>query len=278
MEMIITSCVVFVIAGVFFIKQIKHKKKKQIQQQGIVYIGQIKQLITYVQQHRGLMSAWLSGDKSVHSKLAQLKQHILQINKTLLDSPVSKNDRLNGFNDHWQRLLHLHNKPSIANSFEQHTLMIRNLAYLLEDTAETSYLTVDHIDALPNIGFVWRELILATESIGQSRALGTGVAAQKFCSSVDKIRLNFLTETMADTTKNTLQHLSSLPHEESNHKILIINATNQMNKLMTTIANELVNAPKVSIDSLEYFKLATDTIEPMNAIFEHQIKQLDSCL
>lgn len=278
MEIIITCLVVFIIAGIFFIKQKKRSNKKRIQQQGIIYIGEIKNLITFVQQHRGLMSAWLSGDTSVQTKLVQLKQKISQIHKGLATSPVSKNERLTGFNDHWQRLLQLNNKPSVANSFEQHTMMIRNLAYLLEDTAEISYLTADHLDVLPNIGFVWRELVLATESIGQSRALGTGVAAQQFCSSVDKIRLNFLTQTMADTTKNTLQQLSSLPHEQSTHKVLVATATNQMHQLINTISDELVNAKKVLVDSSDYFDLATNTMQQMNAIFDHQMKQLQTSL
>lgn len=278
MEILITCLVIFILAAIFFIKQKKRSNKKRTQQQGLVYIGEIKQLITFVQQHRGLMSAWLNGDTSVHTKLAQLKQKIAQTHKGLAVSPVSKNDRLAGFNDHWQRLLQLNNKPSVANSFDQHTKMIRNLAYLLEDTAESNYLTADHLEVLPNIGFVWRELVLATENIGQSRALGTGVAAQHFCSSVDKIRLNFLTQTMADTVKNTLQQLSSLPHEQSTHKLLISSATNQMNQLINTISEELVNANKVLVDSSDYFDLATNTMQQMNAIFDHQIKQLHSSL
>ena len=279
MEIIMITCiVVFVIASIFAIKQKKRSNKKNIQQQGLVYVGQIKQLISYVQQHRGLMSAWLNGDTSVQTKLAQLKQKILQLNKELSTSPVSQNERLAGFNDHWQRLLQLNNKPSVANSFEQHTMMIRNLAYLLEDTAESSYLTSDHLSAFPHVGFVWRELVLATENIGQSRALGTGVAAQHFCSSVDKIRLNFLSQTMADTVENTLQQLSSLPHEQSTHKVLISSASNQMNQLIKTISDELVNAKKVLVNSSDYFDLATNTMQKMDAIFAHQVKQLHTSL
>lgn len=278
MEIIITCSVIFFMAFTFFLKQSKVNKSKKLQQLGLVYIGQIKKVITLVQQHRGLTAAWLNGDNKVQTKLVVLKQQISQEMKTLEDSIVSKNERWSGFVDHWQRLLQLNNKPSVANSFEQHTMMIRNLAYLLEDTAEKSHLTADYLPELKNIGYVWRELVLATESIGQSRALGTGIAAQQFCSSVDKIRLNFLMQTMIKITEHTLQRLSYLPDEKYKHTELVRKATEKMNQLIQVISHELVNARKINIDNNSYFDLATETMKQMNDIFEHQVKQLNTSL
>lgn len=274
----LTGFVVFILLTVVIVKQYKTNKKKKIQQQGLIYIDQIKQLIGIVQQHRGLTSAWLNGDNKVQTKLVVLKQQISQLMKLLTTDDITKNERWVGFADHWQRLLVLNNKPSVANSFEQHTLMIRNLAYLLEDTAEKSYLTADFITELPNIGFVWRELILAIENIGQSRALGTGVAAQKHCSSVDKIRLNFLTQTMTSITKHTLQNLSYLPEQQQIHNNLVQQASVKMTQLIDTISNDLVNAKKVTVEHTEYFELATNTMKELGDIFDHQLKQLHSTI
>lgn len=278
MEIIITGSVIFMLAAVFFVKQSKVNKSKKMQQLGLVYIAQIKQVITLVQQHRGLTAAWLNGDTKVQTKLVVLKQQISQVMKSLEDSTVGKNERWIGFADHWKRLLQLNNKPSVTNSFEQHTKMIRNLAYLLEDTAEKSHLTAGYLPELQNIGYVWRELVLATESIGQSRALGAGVAAQQFCSSVDKIRLNFLMQTMIKITEHTLQRLSYLPDEKHEHTKLVRQATEKMNQLIQVIGDELVNAKKITINNNYYFDLATETMKQMNDIFEHQVKQLHSAL
>jgi hypothetical protein len=89
---------------------------------------------------------------------------------------------------------------------------------LLEDTAENAHLTADFLPELANIGYVWRELIIATESIGQSRAIGAAIAVQKSCSSVDKIKLNFLIQTMKNLTADTLKNLSYLPDESNSHR------------------------------------------------------------
>jgi hypothetical protein len=274
MELIIVVCVILVVTLILFIgyKKANNNKKRQIK--GLLYIQSIKDIITMVQQHRGLSSALLNGDNSAQHKLSSLRQKVADKKKQLTVPLFTNNERWCAFTDHWQRLTQQNNNTSVANSFEQHTMMIRNLAYLLEDTAELSHLTAEFVPQLTQIGYVWRELVLATESIGQSRALGTGIAAKKLCSNVDKIRLNFLIKTMKNTTENTLQHLSYLPQEQHMHQNLVGKATENIAKLIQEIEKELIQAEIVSIDNKKYFDLATNTIEKMNDIFEHQVKQL----
>ena len=278
MEIMILSGIIMGIATLFYLQQIKAKDNKKAQQQGLDYISQIKKIITIVQQHRGLTAAWLNGDTKVTTQLVILKQLISKEMKLLKFTPIYQNERWSAFADHWDRLLKLNKSLLIENSFEQHTLMIKNLAYLLEDTAEISHLTTDFLPEFTNIGYVWRELILTTESIGQSRAIGTGVAVQQYCSSVDKIRLNFLIETMTKITLNTLQHLSYLPQEINTHKELVKRATEKMNQLIETMKFELVNASTITIDNNQYFELATNTMSTMNDIFDHQVMQLKTTL
>jgi len=278
MGIIITGIIVLAITVIFAVQHKKKANHKKMQQRGLAHLGQIKKIITYVQQHRGLMAAWLNGDTSVEEQLKVLKQNITQESALLAATLVYKNERWIAFTDHWQRLIHVKSTPAVSSSFEQHTMMVRNLTYLLEDVAEKSHLTADYLTEFANIGYIWRELILATENIGQSRAIGTGVAAQKFCSSVDKIRLNFLIQTMTEVTEQTLQQLSYFPEEKSLHTELVQKATEKMNELTRVIAIELVNTQKITIDNQQYFQLATDTMVTMNNIFEHQVKQLNTAL
>lgn len=253
-------------------------KMKSSQLMGIEIITELKAVISLVQQHRGLSSAWLNGENNVESKLADLKHEIQRIINRLHLTPINQSERWIGFSDHWKRLLILKNKPSAANSFEQHCLLIKNLTYLLEDMADSHYLTADYCNALPNIGYTWRELIVSTENIGQSRAIGTGVCVQNNCSSVDKIRLNFLTETMIKVTNETLQQLSHLPEESANHINLVQLATSKLEKLITTINQELINATTININHQEYFTLASEVLKSFDDIFEHQIKQLSKAI
>jgi hypothetical protein len=274
MGLLITISLIIFVVVVFMIKQRNKGKIRSSQLVGIHIISQLKSLISLVQQHRGLTSAWLNGDVKVEPKLMELKRSIQSISNLLHETSINSSERWIGFSDHWQRLLKLRNKPSVANSFEQHCLLVKNLAYLLEDTADNYFLTADYFNDLPNIGFTWRELIVSAENIGQSRAIGTGVSAQKYCSSVDKIRLNFLTETMNNVTLETLSHLSFLPNESAKHKQLVSAATLKIEQLIKTITQELVNTNSISINHQQYFTLASSTMQCFEEIFDHQIKQL----
>ncbi|WP_282167496.1 nitrate- and nitrite sensing domain-containing protein [Shewanella japonica] len=278
MEIFVISSITLVLMMIVFLRIRKSNSTKTKQKNGVRYIQLLKNLITMVQQHRGLSAAKLNGDNSAQEKLLMLNRKINDQIQQLKVPLFHQNERWLAFTEHWSRLTAQGKKISVANSFEQHTVMIRNLCYLLEDTAEECYLTADHLPYLNHIGFVWRELVLATESIGQSRALGTGIAVKKVCSSVEKIRLNFLITTMSYTTDNTFKQLSCLPEEQRNHQKLIEYATENVTTLIAVIENDLIKVDKVSVDNNHYFNLASDTIDKMNAIFEHQVEQLHTAL
>lgn len=278
MEIILTSIIIGLIAIILWVKQAKNTKTADLQKSGIVTIRLIKQVIVLTQQHRGLMAAWLNGDDKIEIELTRRKQKILLLSQDIDSSDIAQEERWLAFKDHWARLVVFDKTTNVLNSFEQHTKMIRNLAYFLEDIAEKSHLTSDYIVELPNIGFTWRELVLVAENVGQSRAIGTAVATQQFCSSVDKIRLNFLTQTIKTTTKDTLNNLSSLPHEYKKHDKLIKLAIAKISQLTGIILNDLVNANKITVNQKTYYDLATETIELLNNVFDHQVEQVESVI
>ena len=275
MELVFAIIIIVIIAIIFLLNKKKKDNQKTQQKEGIAYIKQIKALITNIQQHRGLTAAWLNGDNSVHAQLLTLKKKISNDMSSIALTPVNVNERYVAFSDHWQRLIKLNNSLTVANSFEQHTMMIQNLAYLLEDTAENHHLTATYVNDIANIGYVWRELVLAIESLGQSRAIGTGVTTLQFCSSVDKIRLEFLIQRMTKLSDQTLPNLSYLCEEKNTHIKLINTATDHTKKLINMMSSELVNKEKVTIGNDEYFSLATLAMSKMNDIFDHQMIQIN---
>lgn len=271
---------IFIISIILFatitliIRHSNKKRSKQTQLKGIRYITQLKPLISLVQQHRGLTSAWLNGDDKVkaqlHLKQKEIKKIITEINTTELQS----NERWLSFNDHWDRLLTFKIKPTVSNSFEQHCSIIKNLSYLLEDSSETYLLTTDHCTHFPSIGYNWRELVVLIENIGQARAIGTGVSVQKECSSVNKIRLNFLAESIQKISTETLSNLYYLPEEVNKHNEYIKVATVKVEELIGLISKELVNNQQITIEHQHYFAMASSAMNAFDDIFYHQVEQL----
>lgn len=253
----------------------KIKQQRELQNKGLINIQHIKSLITLVQNHRGLSSAWLNGDNTKQGQLTVIEnkskteiQHLEQ------EEPIIINSRWMAFIDHWGRLNKHDSSRDPENNFTQHTQLISNLLYLLEDEAERSHLNALSLPNLPSIGFVWRELVVTTETIGQSRAIGTGVATRKTCSNVHKIRLSFLQQNIQKTMNETLTKLSSLERFAEKHVELLKTAKSKMQFLSTTIERELISANEVTINQNEYFELATDSIKALDNIFDHQMKQI----
>lgn len=257
----------------------KIKKQKTLCKQALDNIAHIKLLISAIQTHRGLSSALLNGDQGKQTILVTIGQQVNSEIKYLGEKcTLDKNGRWGSFIDHWGRFKKNDKARDAENSFKQHTQLIANLLYLLEDEAERGHLNAGSFPKLPNIGFVWRELPVTTEIIGQSRAIGTGVATSKRCSSVHKIRLSFLQQNMQKTINSTLPKLSSLEHFTNEHTKLLEAAKLKMEFLSNTIERELISIEQVSINQDEYFALATESINALDEIFNHQVEQIQQII
>jgi hypothetical protein len=267
---------IFILA-ITYLKVILSKKDNlKIQRQGLLNIRSLKQLIYLIQQHRGMTAAYLNGEQEMLPKINGIRQRIQEnINKS--DLIVDKdNERWWGFIDHWQRLST--GCTSAENSFVQHTLLINNLLYLLEDEAEKGLLFSQFLPQFPQAGYVWREVIGSTEMIGQIRAIGVGVATKKICSSTDNIRLSFLQQQISGVIKTVLQQLYCLPQYLEEHNKLINITQNQTKIFLSTVDQAFLSADKITLDQQVYFEQASLVINSIDDVLEHQLTQITNSL
>jgi hypothetical protein len=271
---LILSLIIVVLIG------IKKQKSTLVNKQltGINAIIKINNLVQLLQKHRGLSAAFYSGDKQVIHDLKQLVVNVNVLVSELNPPPTMvASDRWLSFNDHWSRLSR--HQPNIFadDSFKQHTKLISNVLFLLEDVAEHHALTTEYIDDFLNIGFLWRELLLIIESVGQSRAVGTRVVTIKNCSSVDKIKLKFLQQHICTVSEEVLNILLSTS-QESTFGELIKQSLVTTQCLSATITNDIIDIDEIIIDRSFYFELATNTMEKLNKVFNYKVEQLQQAL
>lgn len=273
---IVLTLVIFSVVTLHYYK-VKHLKKLQIK--GVSNISHLKALINLIQIHRGLSSALISGDQSKQIQLLSIQKKIHFESKHLQDqTSITGCDKWESFTDHWGRLIKPTSRRDTDNNFKQHTQLVTNLLYLLEDEAERSHLNASSLPTFKNVGFVWRELAVTAETIGQSRAIGMGVATSKSCSCVHKIRLSFLLQKIQQTMDETLPQLSVLESFQYKHDKLLNVAISKMEFLIATIEQELLKSSNITIDQDKYFALATESIEAVNDIFNHQIEQIEQSI
>jgi len=275
-QMIIPLVLIMVIAC-FRLSFVK-KGNLKIQQQGVLNVQIIKALIYLVQQHRGMVSAYLNGDKEALLKISAIRQNIrAHIDKGGL-SLANDNERWQSFIDHWQRLGVGSISVTVENSFAQHTALITNLLHLVEDEAERGLLFSQFLPQFPQAGYIWREVLGVTEIVGQARAIGVGVTTQKFCSSTDKIRLNFLQQQVHEVMSTVLDELYCLPKYINEHKRLIQIAQHQSDRLIQTLEQELLKTKEITLEQHSYFAQASSVIQAIDDVFEHQLSQISSTL
>lgn len=257
----------------------KNKQQRALQMQGLTNISHLKLLLSLIQNHRGLSSACLNGDLSKKQQLSSVEQQAeREIQHLKLKTIISQNIRWSSFVEHWSRLKKLDSGRDSDTSFKQHTQLVVTLLYILEDEAERSKLDATSLPKLAMIGFVWRELVTTTEAIGQSRAIGMGVATSKVCSSVHKIRLSFLLQNMQKAINDTLPKLPSLEKFTQKHTELLQIAKSKVQCLSITIERELIDVNEITIDQDVYFTLATETINALDNIFDHQMEQINQTI
>jgi hypothetical protein len=222
---------------------------------GLTYLSSFRQLLNLIQQHRGVSNGVLCGDTTLSSRLpvlqAEVNDQITWLNNN--NSWLAHNPNWQGIVLHWQQLSRNYSTLTSMNCVSQHSKMIANLLYLIDDSCEYHKLyELKNTDG-DSVRYLWQDQLEAAEWVGQARAVGTGVAATGQCSSVERIRLKYLHTAIKE-------NLNAL-HVDNDAKLI---------QLLEVIdLNLLSPAPHCSAEY--YFDLATAAIEQIYTSFDQQL-------
>lgn len=164
--------------------------------------NQLLALLEHLQQHRGMSSAWLAGDKSFAERLRGKRAAVEAIfprlqAAILLESnkprPCLTANEMNLFRFKWRTLVDQLATMSVEDCIAGHSQLISLLLVWLADLGEAR-IELPAVDRVPHglvRNYVYRLPTLA-ECLGQARAIGSSVAARHHCSPVARVRLLFL--------------------------------------------------------------------------------------
>ncbi|PKH06067.1 hypothetical protein [Moritella sp. Urea-trap-13] len=246
------------------------------QRTGFNIVTRLRELLTHVQQHRGISNALLNGDVSLTSRLTPLtlkvSNSIASINKEFkagaVDEQLQPLPRWESITEHWSRLsiktdqlTTKANQLTTANNLQQHNKLILNILYFIDDIAEQHQI-YKIVDAQgESMRHMWLELLFTAENIGQIRAIGTGVAAANSCTSVERIRLNYLCHSL----------------QQSLDDGLMLENSEQIRQLLQVVVQQITIAVP-SIKAEEFFNLASACVEQILQEFDKQLQQFEQKL
>lgn len=244
------------IAFIFYCLHRRRVTVGRLVDQGLNYVRVMRILLTHVQQHRGLTTGFLNGNQDAKAEIQALqnkiRKEIVEVNN--LGVWVQANEKWRSILDHWSRLSSHYVSGEAMNNLKQHNQLIANILYFIEDIADAH-----HLDSKAPAAFAhqWRSLLFIAESIGQARALGTGVVAKGECSSVLRIQLNHLRNKIAS---HTSEYLSP-------------QACAEIEQLLHCIETDVV-IDQPTISPKAYFQLATRSLERVMEQFDRYIDGL----
>lgn len=222
------------------------------------------QLIANIQQHRGMSTAYLAGDKSFERRLITKRSEIEPLVQQLQQVAVTENSHnypcftpndVTLWRHRWGLLVQELAGSSIEKSIATHSNLIAMLLNWLDALGEAR-IELPMRDKLPDgaVRNFSHRLPQLTECLGQARATGSGVAARGTCSAVARVRLMFLV-----SRAESLVDQACAVDRQGNA------AAQKVKALANMVRSHMLASQQVTVNAEEYFGEATRTID---AIFQ----------
>lgn len=235
--------------------------------QSLSVCSHLLSLIGHIQQHRGMSSALLSGDKSFAQRLSAKRAEIDGLFPALQAaaadelkqaSPCLTPNDLALFRFKWRSLVDGLDGMAVDQSIAEHGQLIATALDWLDafGEARVGLASAGNVSAGLVKNYAHR-LPALTECLGQARAIGSSVAARGKCSAVARVRLMFLVsraETLLDQASNAEGAKAGSTHNADAARVAV-------RALADLIRARMLIGDHVDVTADSYFRHATEAIE-----------------
>lgn len=242
----------------------------------------IKQLLLDLQQHRGMVNAFLSGDNSFKPKIEQ-KQTAIGKDIAALDACCSQGlitvKRWENTRSAWQTLRMAALTLPAEESFRRHSELIRDVLYSMGDVAERSYITGKCATDSALVSALWTKLPAVAEGLGQARGVGSSVAAKGYCSSIARVKLRFLEERVSETIGWVNDDLAHADRTQAASFAQAWSETHSaVQEFLALLEEKLINAEHPAINAEHYFNAGTKALDAVFHAFDQASSALENAL
>lgn len=266
-------------------QEIDFAEKEQI---GAEYNSALKDFMINVQQHRGMSSIYLNGNKDIKedilSKQEELRDNIADIDglNESLGNILHSSATWNEIKSDWLNLKDKVLQIEPSESFTDHTALIKDTLFFIQEIADSSNLTLDpELYSYYLMDSVVHQLPQLTENVGQLRAIGSGIATVGQITDEQRIQIVSL---MSSTRSiiNNLNHGISVVFNQNDSlselEVLNKNVTQDSENFLLMTEREILQKQKINIESSSFFNSATETIDTMIALYDRATFSLDGVL
>jgi methyl-accepting chemotaxis protein len=253
---------------------------------GLEYITEIRPLIEHMPQHRGMSGAFLNGDQSFRRQMENKQGEIdaffnrLQQRDRELGEKLQTGNRVAALQSEWQSLKGRIWQLTPAQSFAEHGRVIQQAIDLIGYVADTSGLILDpHLDSYYMMDLLVMQMPVLTEAMGQSRAIGAGVAASGSMNTDQRIQLTIRLDRIRAAEASLKHHLEVIARENPGVASALNassrDASNAVAEFAELVSSRLLDAESINITSSEIFASSTRAIDGVFKLYDEILPRLD---
>jgi hypothetical protein len=249
---------------------LKRQEQGRIEQ-GILLTVHLKRIIDSCQKHRGTSNALNQGNTKLKPQLVNLQGDIDRLISSNESRRLQRFPQWESFTEHWPRL----KKHALAgdlkshNLVRQHSLMIDGQLSLLDDVMRDHDLHRMMLDRWTRVSEICLDTLRVAETVGQTRAVGSGICARGVCAGADRIILDFLRISVQSTTHELVKQINAIKNDDLHGTLQTASKSidDSINKLLQMVESDVMKDGKLHIDSNDYFNISTRAIDEVLKVF-----------
>jgi hypothetical protein len=249
---------------------LKREEQGRIEQ-GILLTVHLKRIIDSCQKHRGTSNALNQGNTKLKPQLVNLQGDIDRLISSNESRRLQRFPQWESFTEHWPRL----KKHALAgdlkshNLVRQHSLMIDGQLSLLDDVMRDHDLHRMMLDRWTRVSEICLDTLRVAETVGQTRAVGSGICARGVCAGADRIILDFLRISVQSTTHELVKQINAIKNDDLHGTLQTASKSidDSINKLLQMVESDVMKDGKLHIDSNDYFNISTRAIDEVLKVF-----------
>lgn len=256
---------------------------------GLESILKLQTSVQNIQQHRGLSASFLGGNTSrseeMNAKQSEVKRALSEFDKFLStnDELADLEDRWGKIRDDWSSIEENAKQFGTEESFMKHTELIEGILSLTTSIADTTSLSLDSDVTRHHLGkIIVDNLIHSTEYMGQARAVGSNVLAEKEASPTQEMDLIFLSRIMTEHLEQVQQSMDIIFERNEDVRQMISTKYNDAMDASLSFSNlitqEILEKQGYSYQSSDYYDQATLAIDKIYSVISSNAELLDRLL
>ena len=236
--------------------------------EGLKLIGPFPHVAQTLQQHRGLSAGLLGGDESMRDSLTSIEMDVTEAFEAMagqLPPSLASSEALQQTRADWERLREEGSTWTAAENFAAHTRLIDRIQTIEVMVADEYALILDpEISAFYLVDTIVNKLPHALEHLGQLRAYGTGILAEKQVTPQQQTEINILISKLGDTIRDLETSLDKAGRHNPALQELISAAFRDISGSAQQVTGLVVSgilADQITARPADFFALSTVAID-----------------